>query len=184
MACLNKSRAYKQSETWLTPVMNHIHDAGKKFPLFRSFSMKRRLDTATGKFKVYNRALLESNKPFQRSVLLWPELFCHCQPFPTFVGCHPLMPAPSSFDYQFLLCRPLTPLPTMSSFTGLTLSQPQVHLLSTSPLPTLLAVAILSCRLQPHLLLPSSLSLALTNEPPQLGNKPGQNPKIPLSQLC
>ena len=46
-------------------VMNHIHDAGKVFPLFCSFSMERRRDAATSRIKVYIRASLESNKPFQ-----------------------------------------------------------------------------------------------------------------------
>ena len=94
--------------------------------------------------------------------------------------CRPLPPLTTGSSYAALslLCQP------WFSFTGLTLSWPRVHLLSTSPSPTLLAVAYLSCRLQPCLLSPSSLSLALTNEPPQLGNKPEQNPKIPLSQLC
>ena len=41
-------------------VMNHIHDAGKVFTLFCSFSMERRLDTATGKIKVYIKALLDT----------------------------------------------------------------------------------------------------------------------------
>ena len=41
-------------------VMNHIHDAGKVFPLFCSFSMERRLDTATGKIKVYVKAALKT----------------------------------------------------------------------------------------------------------------------------
>ena len=43
-------------------VMNHIHDSGKVYPLFRSFSMERRLNAATGRIKVYIRALLELNK--------------------------------------------------------------------------------------------------------------------------
>ena len=164
--------------------MNHIHDAGKVFPLFRSFSMERRLDTATGRIKVYIRALLESNEPFQWSALLWPGLSCRRQPFsplPAVIPqCRPLPPLTTGSTYAALslLCRP------WFSFTGLTLSQPRVHLLSTSPLPTLLTVAYLSCCLQPCLLLPSSLSLALTNELPQLGNKPEQNPKIPFNQLC
>ena len=160
--------------------MNHIHDAGKVFPLFCSFSMERRLNATTSKFKVYIRALLESNKPFWWSALLWPELSRRCRPFP---------PLPAVIPQ----CRPLHPLTTGSSYaalsllcwlwfssTGLTLSQSRVHLLSTTPLPTLLAVAYLSCRLLPCLLLPSSLLPTLTNEPLQLGNKPEQNPKIPF----
>ena len=45
-------------------VINHIHDAGKFFPLFCSFSIERRLDAVTGKIKVHIKALLEPNRPF------------------------------------------------------------------------------------------------------------------------
>ena len=97
----------------------------------------------------------------------------------------------SPYAGPFLLLLPVPLMPPSHSFADLGSPSPASlslghgsTLLSTSLLPTLLAVAYLSCRLQPCLLLPSSLSFALTNEPPQLGNKPEQNPKIPFNQLC
>ena len=131
------------------------------------------------------------SEPHWSQTNLFNEAFSFCLNYLAIADLFPPLPA------VIPQCRPLPPLTTgssyaalsllcqsWSSFTRLTLPWPRVHLLSTSLLPTSLAVAYLSCRLQPHLLLPSSLSLALTNEPPQLENKPEQNPKIPLSQLC
>ena len=129
--------------------MNYIHDAGKVFPLFCSFYMDRRLDTATGKIKVHIKALLESNGRF----LLKPSNFGQIYlPLPTF----PLPTSPLT-----TLPLPKFPLPTSSpfsnlshlcwlssSFAGLFLLWLLVLPLPTSPTP---------CRL--YLLLPTSLTI-------------------------
>ena len=139
--------------------------------------MERRLDTTTGKFKVYNRALLELNRPFCWSVLPLARITLPLPTFSTFAGCHPPLLAPSFFDYRFLLCCPLTPLPTV-----VLLHWPHPPL-TTGPSFVNLTVANLTCRLQPHLSTPSSLSLALTNEPLQLEISLDKTPKFPFHNL-
>ena len=113
--------------------MNHIHDAGKAFPLFCSFSIKRRLDASTGKIKVHIKALLESNGPFLLSVLTLARIIspcqpflcqpllcqpCHFQPSPPFANLSHLCQLSPSFASLSLLWLPVLPLPTSPFFAN------------------------------------------------------------------